>query len=60
MTVTETSRSAPPLAAGLFGGAPDAKRRDEPLAMAAADTAATRRESFSDLFRADGGQLHAA
>lgn len=64
MTLADTPFVNPPLAAGLFGGARDAQRRGEPLAEPAAkpsgEGAAARRRSFSDLFRADGGHLHAA
>lgn len=73
MTTTETTRSpalhgapltATPLAAGLFGGAREASRRVEalvePVASDPAAQAAARRQSFSDLFRIDGAQLHAA
>ncbi len=64
MTLTERPRPTAPLAAGLFGGAPNPKRRDEPLAGPPAkdsgDKPGSRRRSFSDLFRADDGQLHAA
>lgn len=55
--------SSAPLAAGLFGGAPNVSRRAEPLAETLVRepgvTAASRRQSFSDLFRTDGEELHA-
>jgi len=64
MTLADPTLAHPPLAAGLFGGASSAARRDEPLVVPAVkpsgDGAAARRQSFSDLFRADGGHLHTA
>ena len=70
MTLVTTDGTQAPLAnaalaAGLFGGARDAARRDEPLALPASEASASRRQSFSVLFRADacradGAQLHAA
>ena len=65
MTVTQVPLApAPlanaPLAAGLFGGARGAARRDEPLVLPVGEASASRRQSFSDRFRADGAQLHAA
>jgi hypothetical protein len=64
MTLADPRSTNPPLAAGLFGGASSTARQEEPLVSPAAkpsgEGAAARRQSFSDLFRADGGHLHSA
>lgn len=63
-SLTLAPDSSAPLAAGLFGGAPNASRRAEPLAGTLVRDpgvmAASRRQSFSDLFRTDGEELHTA
>lgn len=64
MTLADPPPTHFPLAAGLFGGASSTARQAEPLVVPAqqpsGEGAANRRQSFSDLFRADGGHIHTA
>lgn len=60
MTADIAPRPTAP-ATGLFGGgkpAPDAA--EQALTLAPGEPTSTQRKSFSDLFRADGAELHAA
>lgn len=55
MTIDTDPRTAP--AAGLFGGG---KRAEAEGAPARAEPSAVQRKAFAQLFKADGGKLHAA